>query len=301
MKFGLSSYSYQPLLRSGQLTLDGVCEAIAASGGTHVELAVHTIGPQQADQMAYDLGSDADTRAMVAAAAENSGIEISGLCIPASFIDEDPVARRAQIDRAKRYVDLCADMGVGYLRTDVVPWSMRGDSQAQVEALYPMVIEACQELAEHSAARGVISSIENHGFLMNGSERCRRLIAAVGSDHFRMTLDIGNFLCVDEDPEIAVRNCLGDAAFVHVKDFLVRKAYPGPGWLQTTGGRHIVGTVFGFGDVAVRDIVADVLKSGYDGYVSLEFEGNEPTQMGCDTGLKNVIRIFEEVKAELAA
>ena len=147
----------------------------------------------------------------------------------------------------------------------------------------------------------MVTSIENHGFLMNSSERCRRLVQAVDSPNFRMTLDVGNFLCVDEDPLVATRNCLDIASFVHVKDFLLRKRYPGPGWLETLGGRHIVGTVFGFGDLETREIVRAILSSGYDGFVSLEFEGNEPTLMGCDTGLANVIRIFDEVTAELAA
>ena len=301
MQFGISSYSFQPLLRRQEISLEGVFEQIAASGGTHMELATMTVGQSPETMMEYELYEDAETRRRLEAAAENSGVALSGLCIPASFIDEDAATRRAQIDRAKRYVDLCADIGVGFLRTDVVPWALRPESYVQVEALFPVIVEACLEVAEHAASRGVVTSIENHGFLMNSSERCRRLVQAVDSPNFRMTLDVGNFLCVDEDPLMATRNCLDIARFVHVKDFLLRKRYPGPGWLETLGGRHIVGTVFGFGDLETREIVRAILSSGYDGYVSLEFEGNEPTLMGCDTGLANVIRIFDEVTAELAA
>ena len=301
MEFGTSSYSFQKLLKAGDIGIEGVFDQISGSGGTHMELATLTVGPGLEDMMDYDLSGDAETRKRLEAASRESGVTLSGMCIPASFIDEDRAARRAQIDRAKRYVDLCADMGVGFLRTDVVPWSMRPESYAQVEALFPIIVEGCAEVVEHAAARGVVTSIENHGFLMNGSERCRRLVQAVDSPHLRMTLDIGNFLCVDEDPFVAVNNCLGIASYVHVKDFLARKHYPGPGWLKTMGGRHIVGTVFGFGDVKTRAIVRRILQSGYDGYVSLEFEGNEPPLMGCDTGLKNVIRIFDEVRAELAS
>ncbi|MBE9637341.1 sugar phosphate isomerase/epimerase family protein [Salipiger mangrovisoli] len=301
MQFGVSSYSFQPLLRRQEITLEGVFEQIAASGGTHMELATLTIGHDLEAMMDYELYEDAGTRGRLEAAAANTGIVLSGLCIPASFIGEETGTRRAQIDRAKRYVDLCADMGVGFLRTDVVPWALRPESYAQVEALFPVITEACIELADHAAARGVVTSIENHGFLMNSSERCRRLVHAVDSPNFRMTLDVGNFLCVDEDPLMATQSCLDIASFVHVKDFLRRKRYPGPGWLETLGGRHIVGTVFGFGDLDTHALVRAILRSGYDGYVSLEFEGNEPTLMGCDTGLANVIRIFSEVKAELAA
>ena len=301
MKFGVSSYSFRPLLQRQEITMEGVFDQIVASGGTHLELATLTVGEAAGPMETYELRKDAATRAILDAASRNSGIEISGICIPASFIDEDQTARRAQIDRAKGYIDLCAEMGVGFLRTDVVPWALRPDSYAQVEALFPVIIGACRELADHAKAQGVVLSIENHGFLMNSSERCRRLIHAVDSPNFRMTLDIGNFLCVDEDPLIATRNCLDLASYVHVKDFLWRRHYPGPGWLETMGGRHSVGTVFGFGDGETRASVEAILRSGYDGYVSLEFEGNAPSLMGCDTGLANVIRIFDEVKADIAA
>lgn len=293
MQFGVSSYSFQPLLQRQEITLEGVFDQIAQSGGSHMELATLTIGPGLEAMMDYELVDDAQTLTRLRAASDASGVALSGLCIPASFVGDDA---RPQIDRAKRYIDLCADLGVGFLRTDVVPWAMRPESAAQVESLFPAITTACIELADHARARDVVLSIENHGFLMNGSERCLRLIHAVNSDHFRMTLDIGNMLCVDEDPEIGVANMLPQTGFLHVKDFLVRKTYPGPGWLETLGGRHIVGTVFGFGDVAVRDIARQVVAAGYDGFVSLEFEGNEPTLMGVDTGLKNVIRIFNEAR-----
>jgi L-ribulose-5-phosphate 3-epimerase len=39
-----------------------------------------------------------------------------------------------------------------------------------------------------------------------------------------------------------------------------------------------------------------VLQSGYDGFASLEFEGNEPILFGCQTGLDNLRRILGEIK-----
>lgn len=294
MRFGVSSYSFLPLLRSGEITLEGVFERVAAFGGTHVELATLTIGQMDA-MMDYELCDDAATLKRLEAATADSGMALSGLCIPASVIGED---RDAQIARVKRYIDLCGGLGVRFLRTDVVPWSMRPESQRQVESLFPVITDACVELAEHAAGQGVTLSVENHGFLMNGSERCLRLIEAVGSDHFRMTLDIGNFLCVDEDPEVAVQRCLPVTGFLHVKDFLHRKTLPGPGWLETQHGRHIVGTVFGFGDLDTRAIMARVLASGYNGFVSLEFEGNEPTLMGVETGLRNAMAMVEALTSE---
>ena len=57
-------------------------------------------------------------------------------------------------------------------------------------------------------------------------------------------------------------------------------------------GQAIRGSVFGYGDLPVQSIIEDIVVSGYDGFVSLEYEGNEPTQYGCEIGLKNAKAMF---------
>ncbi len=117
--------------------------------------------------------------------------------------------------------------------------------------------------------------MENHGFFINNSERLRHLVYAVDRPNFRMLLDVGNFLCLDEDPLAAVPRSLPMAAVVHLKDFLVRDDRPGDGWLTTAAGRSILGTIVGHGDLPVRALVGLIAASGFDGPVSIEFEGLE--------------------------
>jgi L-ribulose-5-phosphate 3-epimerase len=117
----------------------------------------------------------------------------------------------------------------------------------------------------------------------------------VGLPNFKFTVDVGNFLCVDEDAVVATKASLADASFVHLKDFYVRRALPGPGWLETLGGQFIRGSVFGYGDLQTKMILQAVVDSGYDGFVSLEYEGNEPTLFGCETGLNNIRRMLAEI------
>lgn len=298
MKIGVSTYSFLPLLQKGEMSMADLFAWTRDNGGTHVELATLTTGPGLAEQMTYELGADRAELDSLVAASEGAGIPLSGLCIPASFLG-DSGGVRAQIDRAKRYVDLCAELGVGYMRHDVVPWSRRLADTAEFEAAFPGIVEACREIAEHGAARGVVTSIEDHGFFMNGSDRLLRLRHAVDHPNFKMTLDVGNFLCVDEDALIGTQACLPHAAFVHVKDFHVRRHNPGPGWLETYGGQYILGSIFGFGNLDTREILAMLLRAGYDGYVSLEFEGLEPTLLGIERGLGNINRILEDLRAEM--
>ena len=294
MKLGLSSYSFRPLLANGALQIETMFDWLQANGAEHLEIATFSFS-EPGQEANYDLTADAQTLQRVQAEAARTGIPISGICMGAKFAFVDATERRAQIDQVKRHVELCNRLGVGLLRHDVVLWSHRLADTAQFEREFPAIVEACQEIASFAATEGVTTSVEDHGFFMNGSDRVKRLIHAVDRPNFKFTVDVGNFLCVDEDAVIATRRSLADASFVHLKDFYVRRASPGPGWLETLGGQYIRGSVFGFGDLDTPMILQNIVASGYDGFVSLEYEGNEPTLFGCETGLANIRRILAEI------
>lgn len=75
---------------------------------------------------------------------------------------------------------------------------------------------------------------------------------------------------------------------------------PGQGRRRLTGSSS-GGSVFGFGDLPVKSLLKSVVDPGYDGFVSLEYEGNEPTLFGCQTGLANArSRLFAELRVDIA-
>ena len=138
------------------------------------------------------------------------------------------------------------------------------------------------EIADHAATYGITTSIENHGYFVQHSDRVQAIVNAVARDNFRTTLDVGNFLCADEDPVIAVAKNISLASIVHFKDFYIRPAQlkPGEGWFSSTGGRWLRGAIVGQGDINMPEIVKIVKNSGYDGYISIEFEGIEECKRG---------------------
>ncbi|MEO8756943.1 MAG: sugar phosphate isomerase/epimerase family protein [Devosia sp.] len=292
MRIGFGSWNFRPLLAAGEMQIEDVFAWTARVGGEHIELAAHSFAPTP-DDLVFEIGADAALFERIKTASEQSGVALSGICISATFID--PAQRQFQIERAKRYVETCDRLGIAFLRHDVVPWARRLKDTAEFEHEFGGIAEACGEIATHAARYGITTSVENHGFFMNGSDRIKRLLHAVNLPNFRMTLDVGNFLCVDEDALIGTTASLGHAAFVHFKDFTVRREYPGPGWFETYNHQYILGSIFGFGDLDVRTMISRVVCSGYDGFASIEFEGNEPILFGCETGLDNFRRILGEV------
>ena len=292
MRLGFSSWNFRPLLAAGEMQIEDVFAWIAGVGAEHLEIAAHTFTPSP-DDLSFELGADTALFDRIKAASMQTGVELSGLCISATFIDPD--RRQLQLERAKRYVETCDRLGIRFMRHDVVPWARRLQDTAEFEREFNGIADACGEIANHAARFGIITSVEDHGFFMNGSERVKRLLHAVDLPNFRMTLDVGNFLCVDEDPLIGTQATLANASLVHLKDFYVRRNYPGPGWFETYGHQYILGSIFGFGDLDVGTLLRRILDSGYEGFASLEFEGNEPVLFGCKTGLDNLRRLLAEL------
>jgi L-ribulose-5-phosphate 3-epimerase len=295
MKLGLSSYSFRPMLADGRLQVETLFDWLSANAAEHLEIATFSFA-EAGKEPAYDFAADEEILRRIEAASGRTGIPVSGLCMGASFIGMTAAERQAQIEHVKRHVQLCHRLGARRLRHDVVPWSYRLTDTGEFEREFAGIVDACREIADFAATLGVVTSVEDHGFFMNSSERVLRLLHAVDHPNFRFTVDVGNFLCVDEDSHVATRRSLPHASFVHLKDFYVRRTQPGPGWLKTLGGQFIRGAVFGYGDLDTRGLLESVVASGYDGFVSLEYEGNEPTLYGCEVGLGNVRRMLEEIK-----
>lgn len=283
MKIGVSSYSFSSAFDKGEMDILGAIDWVAESSASHLEISIAGLGTELIDQP--------ELVAAIKARAAEKGVELANYVVGANFRDADLAG---QIALLKRHLDVAAELGIPFFRHDVVEWAWRDANQAEFEQTFALVVPVCQELADYAAPLGITTSIENHGFFMNNSERVRRLIYTVDRPNFTTTLDIGNFLCVDESPLSAVRQNLEYASVVHLKDFYIRTERPGDGWLTTLAGTHILGSIVGFGDLPMPALLSLIKESGFDGPISIEFEGLEDDILGVSTGLANAQRIWNE-------
>lgn len=285
MKLGVSTYSLYQALKSGEMSIMDVIDWIADQGGEHVEIV----------PLGFDLPGNFALADAIREKAQSRGIAISNYAIGANFLTETEEQYLQEIERVKGEVDLAARLGVSKMRHDVArseDLSIR-NFNANLERL----AEACRQIADYANQFGIVTSVENHGFFVQHSERVQALIHAVDRANFRTTLDVGNFVCVDEDSVAAVTNNLPYASIVHVKDFYIRPSNqnPGEGWFKSSYGTYLRGAIVGQGDLNLREILRVVKSSGYDGYISLEFEGMEECKKGTLIGLQNIQRIWYEI------
>lgn len=284
MKIGFSSYSFAGAMADGRLDLLGVLSWAAERDAAHIEISeAGLIEPLTVE-----------SAAAVRAHAESLGLPILNYVVAADFRQGDVAA---EVQRVCGQVDIAAALGAKFFRHDVVEWAWRESSQAELESVLAAIVPACQQIADYAAGLGITTSVENHGFFINHSERIARLLHLVDRENFKTTLDVGNFLCVDDSPYAAVAKLAPQASVVHLKDFFIRENFPGEGWLETIAGNFIQGSVLGFGDLDLSRILWTVQEAGFTGALSIEYEGAQDCLSACEQALTNARRLLAELSA----
>ena len=288
MQIGVSSYSYSRLVRSGGMKQTEVIGAAREAGFDVIEFSVIAVPDgQKLAAFAGELREEA----------RKVGIAIANYTIGADFINGSNGNLDAEIARVKGEVDIAEILGVPGMRHDATTGFAAGYTGPRgFDNALPRLAEGCRAVTEYAATKGIRTMVENHGFFCQDSIRVEQLINAVGHPNFGALIDMGNFSCADEDAGIAVGRLARYAFHAHAKDFHIKAGdvvNPGEGWFQSRGGNYLRGAIIGHGDVPVLQAIRALKRTGYNGVLSIEFEGMEDVLTGLRIGLANLRRLVE--------
>lgn len=290
LKLGVSSYSLSQYIESGKMDLPQAIRWIAEQGGQHVEIVpTSSLKPLMTDDQFI---------AEVRRAAEESGVVLSNYAVGGNFANRNEEELQQEIKRLKDQVDIAHSLGIRLMRHDAARRPVDQCSINHFEDDLPAIAKGCAAVADYAAQFGITTSVENHGYYTQHSDRVLRLLHTVNRPNYKTTVDVGNFLCVDEDPHIAVAKMIPYASMIHIKDFYYKKRcnHPGEGWFSTLYGNYLRGAIAGEGYIDMHHILATIKHSGYDGFLSIEFEGMEDCLRGVKMALDNIRRIWDEVQ-----
>ncbi len=286
MKFSVSSYSFQRLLNSGKYTQLDLINVAKEMGFDGIEFI---------DLMPTDGMSDLEYAKVLRDAAEKAGIEIVAYTIGADFLSENGWEAEAQ--RLFTQVDVAEALGAKLMRHDATGGFKGEDAKYKsFDSALPILADGCRKVTEYAAQKGIATMVENHGYFCQDSVRVEKLVNEVANPNFGLLVDMGNFMCADDEPAKAVGTVAKYAKHVHAKDFHKKSGNgpnPGDGFFRTRGGDYLRGAVVGHGDVPVYQCVQTLKRSGYDGYVTIEFEGVEDNEWAIKTGLANLKKYAE--------
>jgi glucosamine-6-phosphate deaminase len=193
----------------------------------------------------------------------------AGLAVPcvdsrSFFHHVDKGARRKAAEEALRTVELASTLGASGVRV----FGDRVQPGADLASTRGWIAESLAAVRDGARGTGVGIWIESHGDFAT-AEAARSVLALAGGEGLGVLWDPANAFCeFGEDPEEGGRILGGAIRHVHLKD--ARR--PGPPVAPGSGFTPWTPVLPGDGDVPVARTLTWLRRTGYDGWVSFEWE-----------------------------
>jgi len=296
-KFGASLYCLSRLIINKEITPEEGVAWLCKNGAEVIEIV----------PFGFDPLTDAGVITRIKVAADKHNVPIDNYSLNANFLRISDEELESEITRVKAHIDVAHNLGATTFRCDCTDYR-RPREVNHIENFFeelPCIVRSYEDICDYAKPLGITILLENHGFHVNGHDRVRQVLTSVKRDNFGHQLDVGNFICMDDMPEISTKKLLPFATTIHMKDFYIRPPGRDPGdatnfdcsgaWFRSAGGQYLRGAITGQGDLDMYDIIRNIKASGFDGCIYIEYEGMEDCYYGTKVSLDNVKRIYAEV------
>jgi len=193
------------------------------------------------------------------------------------YNDLDESIRQNEIQMLKRVIDMARVLGATGIR--IYGGAFRDDETDPNDEKFHQLVKSLQECGDYATPFGICLNIENHfGTMTTTACDTMRVIRAVNRKNVGVLYDQANLAFLPaEECEEAIKLQSDAIHYVHVKDLTYRGGKPGR--FRSDSVSHIseeIRTVYsrfpGDGVLDWPDILGRLKKSGYDGWLSLEYE-----------------------------
>lgn len=200
------------------------------------------------------------------------GLQVSGSSVGNVFTHPPGPAREAELAKVRTWLRRAAALGAPVLRVFA---GAPQPGQTEDEAVRACIecLEAC---ADTAAETGVMLALENHGGIVATSEGMLRILKAVRSPWCGANLDTGNFRTADPYRDIEV--CAPYAVTTHLKTEIA-----------PAGGGRV--------PADIPRIVRILARCGYRGFLTLEYEGEEPVEKAAPRTLAEIRAAVSQLRS----
>ena len=208
------------------------------------------------------------------------GMTLMGFSTHQGFLYPDATERQANVERTIRQVEMASAMGIPTMRINTGRWGTSESFSALMDnqGIEPVpdgltedqgfewVIDSIEKILPAAERHGVVLGLENHWGLGRTAAGVLRIVEAIDSPWLQITLDTGNFF--EDRFEQLQTMAASDIPITLVQ----AKTYFGGGRWYTL-------------DIDYARIAAMLRDAGYQGWISLEFEGREDPAIGVPQSL----------------
>jgi L-ribulose-5-phosphate 3-epimerase len=236
---GLVAYSFRGPLAAKKMTYEDLIRYSADLGFEGIDTTVYWF-PDTSDQFLATLRRTA----------YRNGISLYSAAVRVRLCQPTPELRAAEVENAKKWIDVAEKLGAGHMRVfgGQVPKGVSEDQAIDWAA------EVLKRAADYSGPKGIVVGVEDDGGLSANAAPTIAIVRKADSPWAGMNVDAGNF---PKDGYAQVEMSVPYAVSTHIKSTI---ATPEGSKEKTDFDR----------------LFALFAKGGYRGFVSLEYEENDP-------------------------
>jgi sugar phosphate isomerase/epimerase len=261
IRLSLAAYSFRQLLDlkkkpKQEMTLHDFIDFAAGQPLDAVELTAYYFPETSSDYLAALKGH-----------CTRLGLDVSGTAVGNDFCVADPEKLKAQIAMVKQWVEHTSRLGGKTIRIFAgnIP---KGDTE---EASRERCVASIQEACDYAAKYGIYLAIENHGGITATADQLLAIVKAVKHDYFGVNLDTGNFHT--EDPYADLEKIAPYAVTTQIKTEVQPKGKPKE-------------------EADLKRLLDILRKTGYRGYVALEYEAAEDAKIAVPRHLETLRKLL---------
>jgi len=253
IKIGCAAYSYRDYLKDGRMKYEDFIEEAYRIGLDGIELTLYWL-PSKDRSYLRELKR----------LALFHGLPISGAGISTNFCSPEPSERNKAIEAVKEGLEIANELGAPCLRVfgGYVP-----EGYSEDEAI-EWVVSSINSCIDYAKDKGIVLAMENHGGITARADTVIKIVKEINSPWFRINLDLGNYL---ESTYEDIEKTVPYSVHIHAKVSIAKK-----------------------GIKLDYEKIRDILKSsGYNGFLSIEYEEKEDPKIGVPKFAKQLFDIFK--------
>ncbi|HJQ13260.1 MAG TPA: sugar phosphate isomerase/epimerase family protein [Anaerolineales bacterium] len=233
----------------------------------HVQPAMHSYEKRALQKMSGD-----------------AGLKTLAVTAYTSFVSSLAEERQSNVDELRRYADLAAELGAGYVR------AFLGELPAETNltpSIYQNILDSLNTASEYASSVGVRIAVEPH----DNFTRSTVVSPILDRSHPNLGViwDLGNTFAAGEDPDEGFALLRDRLAYVHVKDGIRQ----GVSWQLCALGQ---------GNVPLAQAFRLLLESGYEGAFNVEWEYAWHPELDLpEKALPEALQVVRSLLAEIRA
>jgi sugar phosphate isomerase/epimerase len=280
MRLAGYTYSFATLLDKGQIDTAGIIRYYRELGVKGVEITGGYVRDGEVPEVRRALAE--------------TGIAVACYDLVCDVVTEDRGQRQAQAAKLQNDLRLAAEVGARIVL--VIPGVPRpGVEHAIARQRFSEALRECVPEAERLGVTMTVANVGWQPVVYGTTDQILGICEAVGPA-LKVTYDVGNFLLAGEDNLRALRREVPRLVHVHFKDWKVVPP-PAPHAFPGVDGKLYEGEVLGDGVLNLPEALALLRTLGYQGWISVEYEGTGEPHAAARRGVEYLLSLLERAPA----